>query len=63
MSLFYSRKNNGVRKYGVFIIVYECFLQQVKSVEPVNDRIYYVILKGKYIYVGVISCYGPIEEK
>jgi len=64
MTLLYSGTNNGLRKNGVGIIVHESLLPLVKSFEPVNDRICYVIiLKGKYYDVSVISCYGPTEEK
>lgn len=63
MSLLYSGTNNEIRKNGVGIIVHKCLLPQVKSFKPVNDKTCYVILKGKYFDVVVISCYGPTEEK
>lgn len=63
-TLFYSGTNNGVRKNGMSIIVHKCLFTLLKSFEPVNDRICYVILKGKYFDVAVISCcYGLTKEK
>lgn len=44
------------------IIVRKYLLPLVKSFEPVNDRICYVIQEGKYFDVAIISFYGPTEE-
>jgi len=63
MTLFYSGTDNGVRENGVGIIIQERLLPHVKVFEPVNDRICYILLKGKYLNIAVISCYGPTEEK
>ncbi|XP_008179458.1 craniofacial development protein 2-like [Acyrthosiphon pisum] len=63
MTLFYSETDNGARENGVVFIVHDCLLPHVKIFEPVNDRICYIILKGKYFDIAVISCYGPTEEK
>ncbi|XP_008179495.1 uncharacterized protein LOC103307682 [Acyrthosiphon pisum] len=63
MTLFYSGTDNGAQENGVGIIVHDCLLPHVKIFEPVNDRICYILLKGKYFDIAVISCYGPTEEK
>lgn len=63
ITLFYSGTDNGARENGVGIIIHDYLLQHVKVFEPVNDRIYYITLKGKYFDITVISCYGPTEEK
>lgn len=63
MTLFQSGKNNRGKKNGVDIIVHKYLLPLLKSFEPVNDRMCYLILKGKYFDIAVISCYGPTEEK
>jgi len=54
MTLFYSGiKYNGVKTNGVGIIVQKCVLPLVKTFEPVNDRMCYIILKGKYFDVAI----------
>lgn len=45
------------------IIVHERLLPHVKVFESINDRIYYILLKGKFFDIAVISCYSPTEEK
>jgi len=45
------------------IVVHKYLLPLVKSFEPINDRICYVIPEGKYFDFAIISCYGPTEEK
>jgi len=47
----------------VGIIVHERLLPHVKVFEPVNDRICYILLKGKFFDIVVISYYDPTEEK
>ncbi|XP_060842503.1 craniofacial development protein 2-like [Rhopalosiphum padi] len=61
MIIFYSGGENHVR--GVGFVIKNSILPNVVRFEPINDRICYVELKGKWFNIILINCYAPTEEK
>jgi len=61
MTIFYSGGENHVR--GVGFVIKNSILPNVVRFEPINDRICYVELKGKWFNIILINCYAPTEEK
>jgi len=61
MTIFYSGGEKHER--GVGFVIKNSILPNVVRFEPINDRICYVELKGKWYNILLINCYAPNEDK
>lgn len=61
MTIFYSRSDNGRHEYGVGFILKEPLVKLVKKFEAIDDRLCYLIIKGKTSNIAIINCYAPTE--
>ncbi|KAL4112938.1 hypothetical protein QTP88_016652 [Uroleucon formosanum] len=61
MTILYSGGEKHER--GVGSVIKNSILQNVVRFEPINDRICYGELKGKWFNILLINCYAPTEEK
>ncbi|KAL4143945.1 hypothetical protein QTP88_006193 [Uroleucon formosanum] len=61
MTILYSGGEKHDR--GVGFVIKNSILPNVVRFEPINDRICYVELKGKWFNILLINCYALTEEK
>ncbi|XP_046399915.1 craniofacial development protein 2-like [Ischnura elegans] len=61
-TLFYSGCDDGNHYAGVGIAVRKTFMESVMTFEPVNERLCYIRLKGKFQNISVICFYAPTED-
>lgn len=50
-------------KRGVGFVIKNDILPNNVRFEPINDRICYVELKGKWFNIMIIDCYAPTDDK
>jgi len=62
MTFFYSGSEDKKHENGVGIMIHDNILPQVKIFKAINDRLCYIILKGRIFDMGIICCYGPTED-
>jgi len=62
MTLFYSGSENKRHENGVGIMIHDSILPQVKIFKAINDRLCYIILKGRIFDLVILCCYGPTED-
>jgi len=63
MTLFYSGSENKKHENGVGIMIHDSILPQVKIFKAINDRLCYIILKGRIFDMRIICWYGPTEDR
>jgi len=63
MTFFYSGSESGKHENGVGIIIHDSILLDVNTFKAINERLCYIILKGRIFYFGIICCYWPTEDK
>ncbi|XP_050430865.1 craniofacial development protein 2-like [Adelges cooleyi] len=61
MTIFYSGGEKHER--GVGFAIKNSILPNIVRFEPINDRICYVELKGKWFNILIINCYAPTDDK
>lgn len=64
MILFYRGSESRIHKNGVGVLISDdSILPHIKSFEANNERLCYIILKGRIFNIGIIFCYGPTKYK
>jgi hypothetical protein len=48
---------------GTYFFVHKRIIPAVKRVEFVNDRISYIILRGRWFHIIVLNVHAPTEDK
>jgi hypothetical protein len=60
---FFYEKGNENRELGTGVFVHKRITSAVKRVEFVNDRMLYIILRGRWFHIIVLNVHAPTEDK
>lgn len=61
MTIFYNREEKHERVVG--FVIKNSILPNIVRFDPINDRICYVELKGKWFNILIINCYALTDDK
>jgi len=62
-TVIYSGPVNRTGQYGTGFIISRKIKESILELEPVNDRLCRVRIRGKFRNLTIISAYAPMEDK
>jgi hypothetical protein len=60
---FFYGQGNGDHQLGTRFFVHKRIVSAVRSVEFINDRMSYIILRGRWCNIIVLNVHAPCEDK
>lgn len=62
-TLLYSGSRSNRHEYGVGFLVSDSILPNIKSFTATNERMVFVLVKGKIWDIALLNFYAPMEDK
>jgi len=62
-TIFYSGSRSNRHEYGVGFLVSDSILPNIKSFTAINERMAFVLVKGKIWDIALLNWYAPTEDK
>jgi hypothetical protein len=62
-NIHFYRKGNNNNKLGTGVYLHKRIISAVKRVEFVNDRMLFIVLRGRWFHIVVLNVHAPTEDK
>jgi hypothetical protein len=59
----FSTEGNENHELGTEFFVHKRIISAVKRAEFINDRMSYIILRGRWFHTSVLNVHAPTEDK